>query len=65
MTNCDKCQKAIEAGEEREYRSQILCEDCYLDAIWPRVRKTYYEHDSAEFMRRLKEAYSLHPQQYH
>lgn len=32
---CDKCQEAIEAGEEREFRGQTLCEDCYMDAISP------------------------------
>lgn len=33
--NCDHCQTAIEAGEERDHRSQMLCEDCYMDALSP------------------------------
>lgn len=65
MKNCDACKRSIEVGEERELQSQILCEDCYIKAIWPPVRKMYYENDPAEFMRRLKETYSLHPQKYH
>lgn len=63
--NCDKCKRIIVDGEEKEINSKILCDDCYIDAIWPPVRKMYYENDPAEFMRRLKEMYSLHPQQYH
>jgi hypothetical protein len=65
MENCGKCHREIEAGEGKEFRSQILCDDCYLEAIWPRVRKTYYENDPAGFLRRLKESFSLLPQQYH
>jgi len=32
---CDKCKSDIESGEEREYTGQILCEDCYLYALFP------------------------------
>lgn len=32
---CDKCKDPIEAGEEREFRGQQLCEDCYMDALSP------------------------------
>lgn len=32
---CDKCRTHIESGEEREYTGQILCEDCYMDALSP------------------------------
>ena len=30
---CEKCSTTIEAGEEREHREQLLCEDCYMDAL--------------------------------
>ena len=30
---CEKCRAAIEPGEEREHLNQLLCEDCYLDAL--------------------------------
>jgi len=32
---CDKCKTAIERGEEREYSGQVLCDDCYMDALSP------------------------------
>jgi late competence protein required for DNA uptake (superfamily II DNA/RNA helicase) len=32
---CQRCAQEIEAGEEREYHGQILCEDCYIDALSP------------------------------
>jgi len=32
---CGKCSATIEAGEEREYRGRMLCEDCYMDALSP------------------------------
>jgi len=32
---CDRCQEAIEKGEEREMHGQNLCEDCYIDALSP------------------------------
>lgn len=65
MAACGRCKKSIRDGEEREFGSETLCDDCYIDAIWPRVRKTYYANDPAEFMRRLKDSYSIRPQQYH
>ena len=30
---CEKCTTMIEPGEEREHREQLLCEDCYMDAL--------------------------------
>ncbi len=35
MMKCDRCSGEIERGEEREYREQTLCEDCYMDALSP------------------------------
>ena len=32
---CDRCKDSIEAGEERELHGQVLCEDCYMDALSP------------------------------
>jgi hypothetical protein len=32
---CDKCGVAIAAGEERDHRGQIFCEDCYVVALTP------------------------------
>ncbi len=33
--NCERCKAAIEKGDEMEYSGQILCEDCYMDALSP------------------------------
>ena len=32
---CDRCKTNIEKGEERKLHGQILCEDCYMDALSP------------------------------
>ncbi len=33
--NCDKCGAMIEEKEKVEFRGQILCEDCHMDALSP------------------------------
>jgi hypothetical protein len=33
--NCSRCQTTILPGEEKEFRGQSLCEDCYMDALSP------------------------------
>ena len=30
---CTKCSVEIEPDDEREHLGQVLCEDCYLDAV--------------------------------
>lgn len=32
---CQRCQTEVEPGEEKEHRDQLLCEDCYMDALSP------------------------------
>ncbi len=32
---CDQCGTTIEAGEEQQCNSRILCEDCYMDFLSP------------------------------
>ena len=32
---CDRCSEDISAGEDREHHGQVLCEDCYMDALSP------------------------------
>jgi hypothetical protein len=32
---CDRCKDPIESGEERGLHGQVLCEDCYMDALSP------------------------------
>ena len=64
MINCDKCNKAVNEGEGRKHNSKTLCEDCYIDELMPRMPKAHYDND-AEFMQRLQDSYSLHPQKFH
>lgn len=32
---CERCQEEIPAGEQCEHMGQVLCEDCYIEAIEP------------------------------
>ena len=32
---CNKCSKEIKKDEGMEWKSQLLCEDCYVDALAP------------------------------
>ena len=32
---CARCNTVIKEGEESEHLGQILCEDCYMDALSP------------------------------
>jgi NMD protein affecting ribosome stability and mRNA decay len=32
---CAKCGAACDPAEAREHQGQMLCEDCYLDAMSP------------------------------
>jgi hypothetical protein len=64
MTKCEKCNLPIKDDEEREFHSKLLCEDCYIDKMMPKMPKSHYDNDS-EFMQRLKDSYSVRKQQYH
>jgi hypothetical protein len=35
MMKCDRCQSAIEPGEDKDHCGQVLCEDCFMDALSP------------------------------
>jgi hypothetical protein len=48
---CEKCGDAIETGEEREHHGQILCEDCYMDALSPaRTCDPWAVHSAKSFV---------------
>lgn len=32
---CDRCNEDIDKGEQRKHHGQLLCEDCYMDALSP------------------------------
>jgi hypothetical protein len=35
VDSCTKCGASLEGEESREYLGQVLCEDCYLEALSP------------------------------
>ena len=49
MKNCNKCKQAIQNGDEKKLHEETLCEDCYIDAVMPKMPKAHYDND-AEFM---------------
>ena len=57
--NCVKCHKLIKAGDEFRHRSDMLCEDCYIDARMDRNRKTHWQYLSCiktQYLRRPDDA---------
>jgi len=47
---CERCKAKIEEGEERGLHGQILCEDCYMDALSPpRVCDPWAVHSARSF----------------
>ena len=64
MKNCSKCKQAIQNGDEKNLHNKIVCEDCYIDEVMPKMPKAHYDND-AEFMQRLQDSYSVRKQQYH
>ena len=65
MKHCQICHERLQDGDGHESEGLTLCDECYLDRVWPKVRQAYYENDPAEFMKRLKRSYSVHPQKFH
>ena len=41
---CDRCGSEIPADEARRHRSEVLCENCAMDALMPRTRKTHWQY---------------------
>ena len=64
MKSCERCQSILNEDDGREFHSNILCEDCYIDEVMPKMPKSHYDND-AEFMQRLKDSYPVRNQQYH
>lgn len=47
---CQRCGYEIEPGEEREYLDQIICEDCYMEALSPaRTCDPWAAHSAKSF----------------
>ena len=50
--DCERCKEAIQNSEEREHLGQILCEDCYMDALSPaRTCDPWAVHSAQTFAR--------------
>ena len=64
MTICTKCKESFRDEDMKNLHGKILCEDCYIDEVVPKMPKAHYDNDS-EFMNRLKDSYSVRKQQYH
>ena len=64
MPICSDCRRMIRDEDAKMRRAKILCEDCYIDDIMPKMPKAHYDNE-AEFMNRLKDSYSVRAQQYH
>ncbi len=47
---CNRCSQAIPEDEQREHFGQILCEDCYMDALSPvRTCDPWAAHSAKSF----------------
>lgn len=64
METCKQCDKALLNEEKKVLHGTVLCEDCYIDSVMPKMPKAHYDN-AAEFMNRLKESYSVRKQRYH
>jgi hypothetical protein len=59
---CDRCDKAIESGNERNHLGRTLCEDCYMDALSPsRACDPWAVHSARSFERHSGSGGSLTP----
>lgn len=64
MKQCEKCNRILKHGEDKVLHKKVLCDDCYIERVLPKMHKTH-EQDDAEFMRRLKESHTVRKQQFH
>ncbi len=64
MRNCDNCKKFFQDDDVKDFNTRILCEDCYIDEVMPKMLKPHYNNDT-EFLNRLKDSYIAHAQKFH
>jgi hypothetical protein len=60
---CARCKAALEPSEAREHLGQILCEDCYLDAMSPTVVCDPWAVHTAKSLKDLPGGQNLTPLQ--
>lgn len=59
---CDRCNAVIEEGEEREHLAQMLCEDCYMDALSPvKACDPWAVHSAKSFEQHTGSSGTLNP----
>ena len=60
MTNCKRCGSSIEPGEERILNQEVICEDCYMDALSPaRTCDPWAVHSAKSLERNMGQAPEL------
>jgi hypothetical protein len=64
MPICTRCKETFRDEDLKSLHEKLLCEDCYIDEVVPKMSKAHYDND-AEFMNRLQNSYSVRKQQYH
>jgi len=64
MQNCKNCKKSFHDDELKKFYKKMLCEDCYIEEVVPKMPKAHYGND-AEFMNRLKDSYIARAQLFH
>ena len=60
---CAKCGDAYDPAEAREYLGQMLCEDCYLDAMSPAKICDPWAVHTAKSLKDLPGGHALSPLQ--
>ncbi len=46
------------------HQGRLLCEDCYIKAIWPKTRTVIHENGSTGFFARLKRNWTVIKQKF-
>jgi hypothetical protein len=60
---CAKCGAGFDPGEARAYAGQVLCEDCYLDALSPAQVCDPWAVHTAKSLKNLPGGHDLSPMQ--
>lgn len=55
---CDRCGQPITSGEEMDYYGQVLCEECYMQALSPARPCDPWAVRSAQALSNLNDSYS-------
>jgi len=64
MQSCENCKKSFQDDDLKEFCTKMLCDDCYIDEVMPKMPKAHYGNDT-EFLNRLKDSYIACAQQFH